>query len=111
MKLVYTHPNNILVAQARTALEFAGIDCTLRNQYAAGALGELAPIETWPELWVLRDRDYERAITVLENARQSTHEADWHCSHCSGENPGSFETCWQCGREHQLAPLNHSEQS
>ncbi len=52
MKLVYTHPNSIAVAQARSSIEFAGIDCILRNEYASGAIGELAPIDAWPALWL-----------------------------------------------------------
>jgi hypothetical protein len=45
MKLVYTHPNSIVVGQARSAIELAGIACSLRNEYASGAIGELAPID------------------------------------------------------------------
>ena len=61
MKLVYTHPNSIVVGQARSAIELAGIACVVRNEYASGAIGELAPIDSWPELWVMNDRDCERA--------------------------------------------------
>ncbi len=103
MKLVYTHPSSIVVAQARNALEVAGIACTLRNEYAAGAMGELAPINTWPELWVLRDRDYERATLTLERAREEPAEDDWHCNACDNKNPASFEICWQCARERKFS--------
>ena len=99
MKLVYTHPSNIVVAQARSALELAGIECTLRNEYAGGAFGELAPIDTWPELWVLRDRDFERANTTLENAQAEVKEADWQCDSCQGHSPATFDICWRCGVE------------
>lgn len=47
MKLVYTHPTSAIVAQAKAAIEHAGIDCILRNEYAGGAMGELAPIDAW----------------------------------------------------------------
>ena len=82
MKLVHTHPSNIVVAQARSALELAGIRCVIRNEYAAGAMGELAPIDVWPELWILRDRDYDRATLLLAQSRAEIKEADWHCSRC-----------------------------
>jgi hypothetical protein len=60
MKLIHTHPDGIILAQVRSALEQAGIPCTIHNEYASGASGELAPFDTWPELWLLRDRDYDR---------------------------------------------------
>lgn len=99
MKLVYTHPNPIVVAQARSTLEHAGIDCTLRNEFAMGAIGELAPIDAWPELWVVKDRDGERAQRLLESSRQAVQGAEWCCSNCQQVNPATFELCWHCATE------------
>lgn len=96
MKLVFTHPSSIVVAQARNALEQADISCVLHNEYAAGAMGELAPIDVWPELWVLRDRDLERAQRVLAQSRADIHEADWLCRQCGRSSPATFEVCWHC---------------
>jgi hypothetical protein len=96
MKLVFTHPGHIVVAQARTCLELAGIKCVMRNEYAAGAMGELAPIDVWPELWVLRDRDYERATLLLAQSRVDIQEEDWHCRRCGTLSPATFEVCWHC---------------
>lgn len=99
MKLVYTHPNGIVVAQARSALQLAGVECVLRNEFASGAMGELAPIDTWPELWVVNDRDYDRASRLLEQSRGDSPEAEWRCEKCEKDNPGTFEWCWNCGTE------------
>ena len=99
MKLVYTHPNGIVVAQARSALELAGIESVLRNEFAAGAMGELAPIDTWPELWVVNDRDYERASRLLEQSRTDSPEEEWRCKRCGKYNPATVEWCWNCGTE------------
>lgn len=96
MKLVHTHPSNIVVAQARSALELAGIGCVIRNEYAAGGMGELAPIDVWPELWILRDRDYERAKLLLAQSRADIVEADWHCTRCGSDSPATFDLCWHC---------------
>ena len=74
MELVYTHPSHLLVAQARNALERLGIPCVVHNEYAAGAAGELAPIDTWPELWVRRSRDAERARLAIERAQAAIEE-------------------------------------
>ena len=55
MKLVYTHENLTLVATVANHLRQNDIDVIIKNQYAAGGAGMLAPIETWPEIWVVYD--------------------------------------------------------
>jgi hypothetical protein len=101
VKLVYTHPSLIVVAQARNALERLGIPCVLQNEYAAGAIGELAPIDSWPELWVTRARDAERAALAIERAHEESDEGDWRCRGCGSDNPPAFEFCWHCVRPRQ----------
>jgi len=102
MKLIYTHPTHILVAQARSSLEHSGIECIIRNEYAAGAIGELAPIDAWPELWVVHDRDFERATRVIEKSHSQVQEADWKCENCGAASPATFDWCWQCAGERVL---------
>jgi hypothetical protein len=99
MRLVYTHPTLIAVSQARSELERQGIQCLVRNEYAVGAIGELSPIDAWPELWVLEDPDWERATRALEKMQTDTREADWLCAQCGNTNPSTFETCWHCAGE------------
>ena len=64
MKKVFTHPNSLIVGNARSLLEEAGIQAELRNEFASSAMGETAPLETWPELWV-GEGDYEQARDLL----------------------------------------------
>ena len=99
MKLVYTHPSHVVVTQAQASLLQAGIECVIRNEYAAGAIGELAPIDAWPELWVIKDADFDRARSAVETLQADTVEADWNCPDCDTPNPCTFEFCWSCGRE------------
>ena len=99
MKLVYTHPNLVLVAQTQSLIEFAGIECVVRNEYASGAIGELAPIDAWPELWVINDEDCDRAESLIEESHASTQEAEWKCAKCGNLNPATFDLCWHCGGE------------
>ena len=66
-------------------------------------MGELAPIDVWPELWVLRDRDYERAMLLLAQSRAEIQEDEWHCPHCGSLSPATFEVCWHCAGERSLA--------
>ena len=86
-----------MVAQVKAAIEQAGIECALRNEYASGAIGELAPIDAWVEVWVVRDRDYDAAMDIVARLRDPLEEPDWTCVACGKTSPASFETCWSCG--------------
>ena len=99
MKLVYTHPNPVVVAQARSAVELSGIECIVRNEYAGGAIGELAPIDTWPELWVVSDSEFAKATQLLEQQHARTKLDEWKCDLCGAMSPTTFELCWQCAAE------------
>ena len=99
MKLAYTHPSHVMVAQARSALERAGIECRILNEFASGAMGELAPVDVWPELWVNRERDYERARVTIDSLKQDDGDPDWDCKQCGRPNPGTFDWCWNCATD------------
>lgn len=99
MKLVFTHPNHFAVSNARNLVQRRGIQCEVRNEFAGGAIGELAPIDTWPELWVIDDRDYDQAIKLIDSAQARADEEDWYCGNCGERNAATFELCWNCARE------------
>lgn len=105
MKKVYTNENRFLVGNARNILEVDGIEVTLRNEHASSAMGELSPIDTWMELWVVHDRDYDRACTILDNALSDASAPAWTCGGCGEANDASFELCWQCGATGPEEPL------
>jgi hypothetical protein len=97
LKLVFTHENPLIVGNARGVLEAAGIDVVVRNEFAQGGLGELSVFDTWPELWVLADLDYRRAVAVLEASVIDRGEEGWSCDACGETNGAAFELCWHCG--------------
>jgi hypothetical protein len=97
--LVYTHPSIVVVTQARGVLEAAGIQCFLRNEYAMGAAGELAPIDTWPELWIARDHQYQHARSLIEASQVEQQASDWKCGKCGSTSPDTFDWCWHCAGE------------
>ena len=99
MKLIYTHENRLLVENARNLLQTQNIEVLLKNEYALGALGEAAPIETWLELWLVDEADYPRAMDVLDSSLSAQGASPWECPHCGESNDPSFELCWQCGAE------------
>jgi hypothetical protein len=90
-----------MIGHLKNILEIYGIDCVVRNIYLAGAVGELPPIECWPELWVVDDADYPRAGEILEKvlAPLGSVKKPWQCSKCGEEVEGQFSECWNCGWE------------
>ena len=89
MKRVFRAASLLQVAHARNLLIAAGIDSELRNQYLAGALGDLPMLEPWPQLWV-------------EDALESA-GAPWVCAQCGEQLEPQFTTCWRCGAAFQSA--------
>ena len=62
----------------------------------AGGIGELAPFETWPELWVAQE-DEDKAKKVIEQISHTNTEVEKICPHCGEGNQLSFQICWNCG--------------
>ena len=96
MKRVYRAASLLQVAHARNVLIAAGIDAELRNQYLAGALGDLPMLETWPQLWV-DDALESAALRALQNAQTAPAGAPWTCTQCGEVLEPQFTTCWRCG--------------
>ena len=95
MKRVYRAASLLQVAHARNVLIAAGIDTELRNQYLAGALGDLPMLETWPQLWV-DDALEAAALRALKTAEAAPAGAAWICAQCGEELEPQFTTCWRC---------------
>ena len=104
MKKVYTHENRMLVWNLKNILEDARIECHIKNEFLAGGVGELVPTESWPELWVVNDDDFLRAMEFVNKQidAQGHDQVDWRCPHCDEENGSNFEVCWKCGVERKI---------
>jgi Putative prokaryotic signal transducing protein len=89
LKRVFRAASLLQVAHARNVLIAAGIDSELRNQYLAGALGDLPMLETWPQLWV-EDALESAALRALEKAAAAPSGALGSArSAASNSNPSS----------------------
>ncbi len=98
MKRVYSAPVLALVENVKNVLELNGIESTISNQYLSAVVGEVPPIETWPQLWV-KEEDAERAKEIIEAANTDVAESreTWVCPKCGEELEGQFTECWNCG--------------
>ena len=79
-------------------LDEASIPCMIRNEQLAMALGELAPSDCSPEVWILNDEDYPRAREIVEETPDA-----WTCPGCGEAIEGQFTSCWNCGKERPIA--------
>jgi hypothetical protein len=96
MKLVFRAASLLQVSHARNLLIAAGIDSELRNQYLAGALGDLPMLETWPQLWV-EDALESAALSALARGSAAPAGVAWICEQCGEELEVQFTSCWRCG--------------
>jgi len=100
MKKIYSAQDSLMISHLKNVLEGRGIECVIKNGDLAIALGELPPIECWPELWVVDETQYPRAEEVLERALAPLGPVTkpWRCVRCGEEVEGEFGECWNCGR-------------
>lgn len=96
MKRVFRAASLLQVAHARNLLIMAGIETEMRNQYLAGALGDLPMLETWPQLWV-EDALESAALRALAAGAASPTGEPWTCAQCGEHLEPQFMTCWRCG--------------
>ena len=96
MKLVYSNESLLLVSNIKNLIEGNDISTFIKNEFSQGAVGEVSAIDTWPEVWVKNDSDFDRAIAIVESSKNSISGEDWVCQNCSEENAPSFEICWNC---------------
>lgn len=97
--MVYTDENLFLVSNAKNIIDAVGITSFLKNEFAQGAVGEVSAFDCWPELWVLEDSDYNKAMAAIAASEKSVSMPDWICNQCGEKNDASFEVCWQCNYE------------
>lgn len=110
---IYSNQDTLMLGHLRNVIRAHGIECVIRNEHLAAAVGELPPIECWPELWILDDSKYDEAQAVLKRALAPLEPVErlWTCSGCGEEIEGQFTQCWNCGtnRPRQGTGTNKSQ--
>lgn len=94
-RLLYTSENSILLEGLASLLQSHDLHPELRNTMLAGAVGELAPIDTWPELWI-SEFEYSYAKELITKHIEALQSEDWQCAECGESNGANFERCWNC---------------
>ncbi len=82
----------------RGLLGQAGIDATVFNENLQGGLGEIPFTHAYPEVWIVDERDLQRARDVIRQIEQpAPSSGSVICPRCHEGSPGHFQVCWNCG--------------
>jgi hypothetical protein len=99
MKMIYSNESIFLVSNVKNLIEAQGISVFLKNEFAQGAIGGISAFDSWPEVWVTNDADFEQATQITDLSQSNAKTEDWICQQCSEQSAPSFEVCWSCGSE------------
>ena len=97
MQKIYTDQTLLAVTNVQNLLSASRIEAVIRNQFAAGGIGEIASIDAWPELWVDYP-DVALAKKIIEDYQSGPKGVDWLCA-CGELNGDVFGSCWSCRRD------------
>ena len=98
MRKVYVSDDSLILGHVRQVLENHAIGCIVRNDFLLGGAGELPINETWPEIWITDDRDFERARALVDAVVAACpSDPPWCCTSCGEQVEGQFTDCWRCG--------------
>lgn len=102
MKKLTSHENLFIVANIREIMEQADIACMIKNEFAGSGSGEIPHFETWPELWVINEEDFDKAQAILTQIEDNSWHNEWTCNFCQEKNADSFEYCWNCRNDREI---------
>lgn len=103
MRTVMIDSHSARIGHAKSILESDGIPCFVHNElshaYRGGSI--VGPLKIFdPELKVVNDDDYPRAMELLEELmHHGPAGSDWKCPACGEMVPGSMGECWACQAE------------
>jgi len=97
MKKLTSAESLITINHYKNLLESEGIASHIRNQHLSSIMGEIPFFETWPQLWVVNDLDFDRAKQLIDSVEDESPAMPWTCRKCGERNEGQFAACCSCG--------------
>jgi hypothetical protein len=98
MRLLYSSLKLLEVHHLKNLLESDGIRCHIKNELLSRLAGEIPFTECAPELWLLDERDLDRAKRIVADVGRTPVAAPpWQCRDCGEALEGQFSACWHCG--------------
>lgn len=99
MKKLLSHLDFTRIGHYQSILQQQGHPCIVKNANAASVMGEIPYTEVWPELWILDELNYDKAVDILKEYDDGLPEtvAPWLCPKCKTTIETGFGECWNCG--------------
>lgn len=98
MQPLYSSLNLLEIHHLKNLLEAEGIRCHIKNELLSRLAGEIPFTECAAQLWLLDERDLERARRVVTDfGRGAVAKPSWQCPNCGEALEGQFSACWHCG--------------
>ncbi len=101
MKKVYASQDRLMIGHLKNLLINEGLECVLKNDFLASAMGEVPLNECWLEIWIEKDSDFDKAKGLIESTFSVEPSAGpkWTCSGCGEEHGPQYTGCWNCGKD------------
>ena len=101
MVKVYESHDRIFVESLKAMLTSESIEHLVKDE-SSSSLGEVPPIVSCQHIWVIDEKDLERAqglVKQLESQAELATGEPWTCSGCNEILEAQFTTCWNCGEQ------------
>ena len=72
MKKLTSAESLITINHYKNLLAAEGISSQIRNEHLGSILGEMPFVETWPEIWVTNDLDFDRATQLITSVESES---------------------------------------
>ena len=100
MQPLYSSLNLHEIYHLKNLLEAEGVRCQIKNELLGRLAGEIPFTECAPQLWLLDERDLERAARILSDfGRAAAAGPSWQCPSCNETLESQFSACWHCGAQ------------
>lgn len=87
-----------MAGHVKSLLELENIECVIKNENLTSGIGELPPVECWPEVWIIHDNNLAEAESIVQSVLHAGEDdlPSWQCQ-CGETIEGQFDACWNCG--------------